>query len=87
MLFAREFQAEMVKDHLTRRQLASRHGVSADRMTQWLCLLKLPLERLRTIEALGDHWDKQVITERAKNIPASLSPKGSVRGMHQIDSK
>jgi len=42
----------------------SLYGFSSDRITQWLRLLKLPEDRLREIEALGDHWDRRVITER-----------------------
>jgi hypothetical protein len=59
-----ELNAEMVRDNLTRRQLAERHGVSSDRITQWLCLLKLPEKKLREIEHLGDFWDRNVVTER-----------------------
>jgi len=64
VLYAKELQAEMVRDHLTRKQLAQRHGVSSDRITQWLSLLKLPERRLMEIEAQGDYWDRQVVTER-----------------------
>jgi hypothetical protein len=38
-------------------------GVSSDRITQWLCLLKLPEVKLREIEAMGDYWEIQVVTE------------------------
>ena len=54
----------MLRNHLIRAQLGQRHGVTSDRITQWLCLLKLPEEKQREIEALGDHWDRQVVTER-----------------------
>ncbi len=54
----------MVRDDLTRKQLAERHGVTSDRITHWLCLLTLPEEKLHEIEVLGDNWDKQVVTER-----------------------
>ncbi len=64
VIFAQELHDEMVRDNLTRKQLAKRHGVSSDRITQWLCLLKLPKEKLNEIEALGDYWDRQVVTER-----------------------
>ena len=64
VIYAWELHDEMVRDNLTRKQLAERHGVSSDRITQWLCLLKLPEKKLREIEALGDYWEKQVITER-----------------------
>lgn len=64
MIFARDLYQELVRDELSRRQLAQRHGVSSDRITQWLCLLKMPEETLREIEELGDYWDRQVVTER-----------------------
>jgi len=54
----------MLQEGLTRRQLANRHDVSSDRITQWLCLLKLPEEKLSEIEALGDYWGRQMVTER-----------------------
>jgi hypothetical protein len=54
----------MVRDILTRKQLAERYEVSSDRITQWLCLLKLPVEKRKEIEALGDYWERQVVTER-----------------------
>jgi|GEM_PF-992720 len=64
VIYARELQEEMIRDNLSRKQLAERHGVSSDRITQWLCLLKLPEERLREIEGIGDYWDKQIVTDR-----------------------
>ena len=54
----------MVGDNLTRKQLAERHGITSDRVTQWLLLLKLPEERQSEIEAQGDHWNRRVVTER-----------------------
>ena len=64
VIYARELHEEMVRDNLSRTQLAKRHGVSSDRITQWLCLLKLPEEKLKEIEAIGDYWNRQVVTER-----------------------
>ena len=64
VIYAQELRDEMVPDNLTRKQLEERHGVSSDRIAQWLCLLKIPEGKLRKTEALGDFWDKQVITER-----------------------
>jgi hypothetical protein len=64
IIYAQELHDEMVRDTLTRKQLAERHGVSSDRITQWLCLLKLPEEKLKEIVALGDHWEMRLITER-----------------------
>ena len=68
IIYAKELHDEMVRDDLSRKQLAERHGVSSDRITQWLCLLKLPEETLNEIEALGDHWERQAITERGLRI-------------------
>jgi transcriptional regulator with XRE-family HTH domain len=59
-----ELEAEMLRNNLTRKQLAERHGISSDRVTQWLCLLKLPEKEKVRLLALGDNWDNQVITER-----------------------
>jgi hypothetical protein len=64
VIYAKELHDEMVRDNLTRKHLAARHCVSSDRITQWLCLLKLPEETLRNIEAMGDYWDRKVVTER-----------------------
>ena len=65
IIYAKELRDEMVRDDLTRKELAERHSISSDRITQWLCLLKLPEEGLKEIEALGDYWGKQVVTERS----------------------
>ena len=54
----------MLRHNLTRVQLGQKHGITSDRITQWLCLLKLSEEKQREIEVLGDHWDRQVVTER-----------------------
>ena len=56
MIYAREIREEMERLGLNRREMGKRLGVSADRITQWLCLLKLPEEKLREIEVLGDYW-------------------------------
>ena len=55
---------ELVLNNLTRKQLAERHGISSDRVTQWLCLMKLPEHEKAKVRALGDNWDIQVVTER-----------------------
>ena len=64
VIYATELLSEMVRGNLSRKQLAERHGVTSDRITQWLCLLKLSEEKLREIEDLGDNWDTKVVTER-----------------------
>jgi len=64
IIYAKELHDEMVRDDLTRMQLTERYGVSSDRITQWLCLLKLPKRIRNEIEAMGDYWDTKVISER-----------------------
>jgi hypothetical protein len=59
-----ELSDELVRDNLTRKQLAERHGITSDRVIQWLCLLKLPQDIQRQVLALGDNWEKQILTER-----------------------
>jgi len=59
-----ELQAEMSTDQLTRQELAARHGISLDRVIQWLDLLKLPAGQLEEIAALGDYWSRPLVTVR-----------------------
>ena len=54
----------LTDNNLTRKQLAKKHGITYDRVTQWLCLLKLPDEIQQKVSVLGDNWNKRVITER-----------------------
>lgn len=64
LLYARELRDRMLAEGINRAELARRLGVSRARVTQWLDLLGLPERVLREAEALGDHWDRQVVTER-----------------------
>ncbi len=64
MIYTKVLHDEMVRDKLTRKQLAERHAVSSDRITQWLRLVKLLEKKKREIEALSDYWDRKVVTER-----------------------
>jgi len=41
LIFARELHEEMLLHNLSRVQLGQRYGVTSDRITQWLHLLKL----------------------------------------------
>jgi hypothetical protein len=50
--------------NLTRKHLAESHRVSSDRITQWLCLLKMPEDKLYEIAASGDHLDRKIISEK-----------------------
>jgi ParB-like chromosome segregation protein Spo0J len=64
LLYARELRDWMLAEGINRAELARRLGVSRARVTQWLDLLELPERVLREAEALGDCWDRQVVTER-----------------------
>jgi hypothetical protein len=64
LIVAIELQEELVRDDLTRKQLAERHGIISDRVTQWLCLLKLPEKERKRLLSLGDNWHRQIVTER-----------------------
>jgi ABC-type branched-subunit amino acid transport system ATPase component len=64
VIYTKVLHDEMVRDKLTRKQLAERHAVSSDRITQWLRLVKLLEKKKREIEALSDYWDRKVVTER-----------------------
>ena len=59
-----ELNDELVRDNLTRKQLAERHGITSDRVTQWLCLLKIPDEEKARVLAMGDNWERRIVTER-----------------------
>ena len=59
-----ELNDELVRYNLTRKQLAERHGITPDRVTQWLCLLKLPEDTQEQVIALSDNWERRLLTER-----------------------
>jgi len=65
LLYARELHDRMLAEGINRAELARRLGVSRARITQWLDLLELPERVLRETEALGDNWERQMLTERA----------------------
>jgi len=64
LIYARELNQELLSGKLSRKQLAKKHGISSDRITQWLCLLKLPKKAQQEVTAMGDYWDKKKVTER-----------------------
>jgi ParB-like chromosome segregation protein Spo0J len=64
LLYARELQDRMQAEGINRAELARKLGMSRARVTQWLDLLELPEKALRDAEALGDNWNRQVLTER-----------------------
>jgi hypothetical protein len=64
MIVAMEMIDEMEREGLTQAELAQKHGMSRARVNQWLSLLQLPVGERRRILAMGDHWDRRVVTER-----------------------
>jgi transcriptional regulator with XRE-family HTH domain len=64
MLYAMELRDRMLAEGINRAELARRLGVSRARVTQWLELLELPEDTQGKAEALGDNWNRQVVTER-----------------------
>ena len=72
LVYGMELNDELVRDNLTRKQLAERHGITSDRVTQWLRLLKLPNKTKERVIALGDNWSRKIITERElRKLPRS----------------
>ncbi len=56
----------MELNDLTKAELARKLGISRARVTQMLNLLKLPEELKEEIEAMGDNWDRRLVTERMR---------------------
>ena len=61
---AKEMALEMELNDLTRAELARKLGISRARVTQLLNPLKLPEELKDKIEAMGDYWERRLVTER-----------------------
>jgi hypothetical protein len=59
-----ELSAEMRRERISQSELARRHGLTRARVNQWLSLLQLPVGERRRILAMGDNWERQVLTER-----------------------
>jgi ParB-like chromosome segregation protein Spo0J len=64
VIYAIGFRDRMETEGISPAELARRLGVSRARVTQWLDLLELPERVIPEVEAQGNYWDKQVITER-----------------------
>jgi len=54
----------MELEDLTKADLARKLGISRARVTQLLNPLKLPEELKDKIEAMGDYWERRLVTER-----------------------
>jgi len=64
LVVAMEMAEEMRREGITQAELARKHDVSRARVNQWLSLLKLPAGERKRILAMGDHWERRVVTER-----------------------
>ena len=61
---AREMALMMEMEELSRAELARKLGFSRARVTQMLNLLRLPEKLISEIEAMGDNWERRLMTER-----------------------
>ena len=64
MVLALELAEELKRDGISRAELARRHGMSRARLTQWLSLLDLPRLEIERFLAMGDYWERRLVTER-----------------------
>ena len=64
MVLALELAEELKRDGISRAELARRHGLSRARVTQWLSLLDLPKLEIERVLAMGDYWERRLVTER-----------------------
>jgi len=61
---ALELKEEMQREGVSQAELARRHGLSRARVHQWLSLLVLPKREIERLKAMGDNWEKRLLTER-----------------------
>jgi hypothetical protein len=61
---AMELHDEMERDGISKAELARRHGLSRTRVHQWLSLRELPKIEIQRLKAMGDNWERRLITER-----------------------
>jgi len=64
MVIALELAEELKHDGISRAELARRHGLSRARVTQWLSLMELPRIEIERVLAMGDYWERRLVTER-----------------------
>jgi len=65
IIVALELHDEMKRDRISQAELARRHGLSRARVHQWLSLLELPKKDIERLKAMGDNWQRRLLTERA----------------------
>ena len=76
MLIALERAEELKRDGISRAELARRHGMSRARFIQWLSLLDLPRLEIERVLAMGDYWDRRLVTERGLRNRTSVASTG-----------
>ncbi len=64
IILAREMSLMMEMEELSRADLARKLGLSRARVTQMLNLLKLSEKLISEIVAMGDNWERRLMTER-----------------------
>jgi predicted XRE-type DNA-binding protein len=64
LVLAMELKTELKRDGVTQAELARRHGMTRARVTQWLSLLELPRQEIEKLLAMGDYWERRLVTER-----------------------
>jgi transcriptional regulator with XRE-family HTH domain len=75
IIFALELQGEMRREGLSQSELARMHGISRVRVNQWLSLLDLPRLEIEKVLAMGDYWERRLVTERGLRNHTSVASK------------
>ena len=75
VVVAHEFAEELKRDGISRAELARRHGMSRARVTQWLSLLDLPRLEIERVLAMGDYWERRLVTERGLRNHTSVASR------------
>ncbi len=75
MVLALELAEELKRDGISRAELARRHGMSRARVTQWLSLLDLPRLEIERVLAMGDYWERRLVTERGLRNHTSIASR------------
>jgi hypothetical protein len=88
---AQEMALTMEYEELSKADVARKLGYSRARVTQLLNLLNLPQEFMLEIMEMGDHWDRQLVTERQlrRRRPESMTDHrggGSSHGLHAANA-
>ncbi len=75
MVLALELADELKRDGISKAELSRRHGMSRARVTQWLSLLDRPRLEIERVLAIGDYWERRLVTERGLRDNESVASK------------